>query len=309
MIKPRALRSGDRLAIVAPSSAFKREEFDAGVGELRRIGFEPVFDEAVFARDRYFAGTASQRAAAVRRAFADSSIAGIVCVRGGYGSTQVLPLLDGAELVHAEKPFVGYSDVTSILTFLTLHAGLVAFHGPMLSGRFARGTDGYDRASFEGALCRPEALGELAPPGLEIVRRGVARGPMFGGTITQLLASFGTPFAFDPPAGCVLFLDEVGERPYRLDRMLTQLQQAGFLSRVAAIVFGELPNCDEPNGTVTARQVVADVLTEFPGPVIVGFPSGHTSRPAMTLPLGISYQVIAEGRPRLIAEESAVVPR
>jgi len=309
MVKPRALRSGDRLAVVAPSSAFKHEEFEAGVNELRRIGFEPVFDESIFARHRYLAGTADLRAGAIRKAWSDPSIAGVVCVRGGYGSTQVLPLLDGSEAVRAAKPFVAYSDVTSVLTFLTMHAGLVAFHGPMLAGRFARGTEGYDRASFESALCRPEPMGELAPHGLEVLRPGDARGPMFGGTITQLLASLGTPFAFDPPAGCVLFLDEVGERPYRLDRMLTQLLQAGFLARAVAIVLGELPNCDEPAGGTTGRHVVAEVLADFPGPVVVGFPSGHTSGPAMTLPLGVSCRVVADGRPRLVVEESAVAPR
>jgi muramoyltetrapeptide carboxypeptidase len=306
MIKPRALKRGDRLAVIAPASAFKRDEFDAGVAELNRLGFRPTFDEGVFARERYLAGSAALRAAAVRKAWADPEIAGIVCVRGGFGSAQLLPLLDKAEAARARKPLIGYSDVTSLLTFLTLHCNLVAFHGPMLAGRFDRGAAGYDRESFERAVSRPEPMGELACAALEVIRPGEVRGPLLGGTMTQLLASLGTPYDFNPPHGCVLFLEEVAERPYRLERMLTQLQQAGLLSRAAGIVLGELPRCDEPDGATTGRGVIAEVLHDFPGPVVVGFPSGHTDGPAMTLPLGVDVRLIASGRPRLVVEENAV---
>jgi muramoyltetrapeptide carboxypeptidase len=127
-----------------------------------------------------------------------------------------------------------------------------------------------------------------------------------GGTLTQLLASLATPYAFAPPPGCVLFLDEVGERPYRLDRMVTQLRQSGILGRAAAVVVGELPRCDEPSGQPSARAVIASLLADFSGPVLFGFPSGHTVGPAMTLPFGVSARVVADARPRLIIEEAAV---
>jgi muramoyltetrapeptide carboxypeptidase len=182
----------------------------------------------------------------------------------------------------------------------------VAFHGPMLAGRLGRGADGYDERSFLRALSTPEPLGELRAPALDTIHKGDISGPLFGGTLTQLLSSLGTPFAFDPPAGHVLFLDEVGERPYRLDRMVTQLRQAGLLARAAAVVIGELPKCDEESGDPTARAVMADVFRDFPGPVLIGFPSGHTTGPAMTLPLGVTCRVVADDRPRLVIEESAV---
>jgi len=306
MRKPRALTRGDRLAIVAPASAFNRDEFERGLEEIRRLGFEPVYDDTVFARQRYLAGSADVRAAAIRRAWQDPSIAGLVAVRGGYGSMQVLPLLDREDLRRTPKPFVGYSDLTSVLTFLTTGCDVVAFHGPMLAGRFARGAAAYDLDSFLAALCRPEPMGELAPPALETIRPGEASGLLLGGTMTQLLASLGTPFAFAPPSSFVLFLEEVGERPYRLDRMVTQLQQSGILSRASAVVLGELPKCDEPSSEVSARSVMADLFADFPGPVIIGFPSGHTSGPAMTLPLGVQARVIAGARARLIIEEAAV---
>jgi muramoyltetrapeptide carboxypeptidase len=306
MLKPRALAPGDRIAVVAPASAFNRDEFDRGIDEIRRLGFAPVYDESVFSRHRYLAGTADVRARALRAAFRDHSISAIIGVRGGYGSAQILPLLDVDEVRRARKPLIGYSDLTSLLTFLTIGCGMVAFHGPMLARRLGRGADGYDADTFVKALCRREPIGELAAPGVESIRSGEAKGPLFGGTLTQLLASIGTPFAFSPPAGYVLFLDEVGERPYRLDRMLTQLRQTGLLARASAVVIGELPRCDEPAGDVTARAVVADLFEDFTRPVLFGFPSGHTIGPAMTLPFGVSCRVIAGERPRLVIEESAV---
>jgi muramoyltetrapeptide carboxypeptidase len=306
MLKPRALAPGDRIAVVAPASAFNRDEFDRGIDEIRRLGFTPVYDESVFSRHRYLAGTADVRARGLRAAWRDDSIAAVIGVRGGYGSAQILPLLDVDEARRARKPLIGYSDLTSLLTFLTMGCGIVAFHGPMLVGRLGRGAEGYDADSFVKALCRREPMGELTAPGVESIRDGEAKGPLFGGTLTQLLASLGTPFAFSPPAGYVLFLDEVGERPYRLDRMVTQLRHTGLLARASAVVIGELPRCDEPAGDVTAREVVADLFEDFTGPVLLGFPSGHTVGPAMTLPFGVTCRVIAGERPRLVIEESAV---
>ena len=306
MLKPHALHAGDRLALVAPASPFTREKFDRGVEEVRRLGFVPVYDDTVFARDQYVAGPPELRAEAIHAAWRDPSIAGLIGVRGGYGSAQLLPMLDRNEARRARKPFIGYSDLTSLLTFHTIRCDLVAFHGPMLAGRLGRGLAGYDQDSFVKAVCRREPIGELTGPGVETIRQGEAAGPLLGGTLTQLLASIGTPFAFAPPPGYVLFVDEVGERPYRLDRMVTQLAQTGVLARASAVVVGELPKCDEPSGDPTARTVIANLLRNFDGPVIIGFPSGHTSGAALTLPFGVSCRVIADGRPRIVIEEAAV---
>jgi muramoyltetrapeptide carboxypeptidase len=306
MIKPRALSPGDRVAVVAPASPFERAEFDAGIAELVRLGLTPVYEERVFERRGYLAGEATRRAQELRKAWRDPSVAAVIGARGGFGSVQVLPLLDPIEARERRQVFVGYSDLTSILTFLTLTAGLVCFHGPMLAGRLGRGAEGYDRDSFLGLLMRKEPAGELRAPGLESVRNGEASGPLFGGNLTQIVASLGTPFAFVPPAGCVLFLEDVGERPYRLDRMLMQLRLAAVLDRASALVFGELLRCDEPGGEATARAVVEEYARGFPGPVIFGFPSGHTSGPAFTLPLGIRVRVVAGERSSVAIEEAAV---
>jgi muramoyltetrapeptide carboxypeptidase len=306
MRKPRALRPGDRIAIVAPASPFAREAFDAGVAELRQLGFEPVYTEAVFARDRYLAGPADLRARDFLDAWTDPSVAAIVAARGGYGSVHLLPLLSVDAFRGTPKAFIAYSDNTSVLTWLMQECGVVAFHGPMVEGRFARGEAGYDRDTFTRCLCRTEPAGEIAPAQLEALAPGEAAGELVGGTLTQLVASLGTPFAFDPPAGCVLFLDEVAERPYRLDRMLTQLRLSGLLERAAAIVFNELPECDEPGGEPRARDAVRSVLRDFRGPILYGLPSGHTDGVMLTLPFGVLARVFAGARPALLIEEAAV---
>jgi muramoyltetrapeptide carboxypeptidase len=308
MLKPRALKPGSRIAVVSPASPFKQDQFEAGIAELSGLGFVPVYDETVFAREvpGYISGSAEIRASAIRSALQDPSIDAIIGVRGGYGSAQLLPLLDVEEARRARKPFIGYSDLTILQSFLTIQCGVVAFHGPMLGDTLGLGAGRYDRASFVNAVCRAEPLGELAPTGLEVVHGGTARGLLLGGTVTQLLATMGTKFAFDPPEGYVLFFEEVGERPYRLDRMVTQLCQTGLLSKASAVVIGELNGCDEPGGTLTGRGVMAQVLKDFPGPIIAGFPSGHTKERMYTLPLGVSCRVVADQRPRLVIEEAAV---
>jgi muramoyltetrapeptide carboxypeptidase len=307
MRKPRALRPGDRIALVAPASPFSRESFDKGVGELRRLGYEPVYDDSVFARHRYTAGDAALRAAAFRRAWSDGSIAALMAVRGGYGSVQLLPLLDPDEVARTPKAFIGYSDNTSLLDWITRRCGVVSFHGPMIDGRLAKGEKGYDRDTFMRVLARADAPGTIAHPQMEALREGEAAGVMVGGTLTQLLASLGTPYAFDPPQGHVLFIDEVAERPYRIDRMLTQLRLAGLLSRASAIVFGEMPRCDEPgNGGPAIKSVLAELLADFNGPVLFGLPSGHTDGACMTLPFGVRARVVTAPTPAVIIEEAAV---
>ncbi len=305
MRKPRALKHGDRIAIVAPASPFNREEFTRGVAEIERLGFVPVFDDSVFEKDSgYLAGAPEIRAAAFMRYWTDPDVSALLAVRGGYGSVQLLPLLDRSKVVAEPKLFIGYSDNTSLLSWLNCQCGITALHGPMIEGRLAGGA-GYDRRSFLDLLSGGRQL-QLAPEGLRVLREGEAVGPLYGGTITQLVASLGTPFAFDPPDGCILFLEEVNERPYRIDRMLTQLQLSGVLGRARAIVFGEMRGCDEPNGTVTALDAIARTTRACAVPIITGFPSGHTTGPIWTLPLGVDVRVSTQPQPTLLIEDAPV---
>ena len=304
--RPLPLKAGDRIAVVSPASPFARDEFDGGIAELTRLGFVPVYDESVFAREAgYLSGTPALRAEAFMRYWTDPAVAALIAVRGGYGSVQLLPLLDRERIQATPKLFIGYSDNTSILSWLTCQCGLTALHGPMLERRLSRGGPGYDESSFLALVQSGRGL-VLAPDGLTILKQGEATGPLFGGTLTQLVASLGTPYAFDPPQGCILFVEDVNERPYRLDRMLTQLRLSGVMDRAKGLVFGEMRGCDDQAENVTARGVVERLTREFSGPVVYGFPSGHTSGPCWTLPLGVQVCVSTSPFPSLTVEESAV---
>ena len=306
LVKPRALRPGDRVAIVAPASPFPEEALEAGMAELRRLGFEPVADARAFERTGYVAGPAESRAAALQAAFEDPLSGAIVAARGGYGSVELLPFLPVAALRHSPKLLVGYSDITALLAFVTTRCGVVAAHGPCVAAGLHLGPAGYDASTFVRTMTSVEPLGVLPAPGLEPLAAGEASGLLLGGNLTQLAASMGTPFAFDPPRGCVLFLEDVGERPYRIDRLLTQLTFAGVLDRAAAVVFGEFPGCDEADGSATARGAALRRLRGFRGPVLWGLPAGHTIGPALTLPLGVRARVTAGSLPVVEILESAV---
>lgn len=290
--------------MLAPASPFPRDEFDKGVAELRRLGFEPVWDDRVFEKTGYVAGTPDSRARQLREALADPTVDAIIAVRGGYGSVQMLPLLSATDLPPGPPPaLIGYSDITTLQTWLTGRHATVSIHGPMLDRRLSVGPTAYDEASLLASL-RPTPMGPLCPPGVEVLRGGEARGLLLGGTLSQLVASLGTPWALVPPEGSVLVLEDVGERPYRIDRMLEQLRQAGWWTRVSGVVFGQMTGCDEPGGAVTARQVVADAMVNFCGPVLFGFPVGHTTTPLVTVPWGVWGRLVTGEIPGVIVEEA-----
>ncbi len=305
MITLRQLNSGDRVALVAPASSFPVEELAAGVAELARLGLEAVYDESIFDKDRFVAGSPAVRAQAIHKAWADPSISALVAMRGGYGSAQVLPLLDPGLVRRSRKALIGYSDITAILSFYH-QQGLTAIHGPMIDRRIAKGPMAYDENSFRRVLMSAEPAGELRPAALEVLRPGMATGTLLGGTITQLVSSLGTPWAFAAEAGCVLFLEDIGERPYRIHRMLTQLVQAGLFNRASGIVFGEFPGCDEPGGDPSIRDVLREFTAGFAGPVLFGFPSGHTAGATWTLPFGVRAEVVGSASPAVIIMEAAV---
>lgn len=303
--RPRRLQPGDRIALVAPASPVKADDLERGADEIRTLGFEPVYDDRVRARHGYVAGLPRLRASALTDAWRDPSIRGVVAVRGGYGSQQLLPLLEPRWLAADPKVFVGYSDLTALLAWHVAH-GAVAFHGPMAEGRLAQGQAGYDRASLLAAVTQPVPMGTLAPAGLEVIRPGEAAGVLTGGTLTQVASLLGTPFASVPREPTILFLEDVGERPYRLDRLITQLHQAGMFRYVTGVVLGVFPGCDEGAGGPTARAVLGDLFAHFPGPVVFGFPSGHTLGATITLPFGVAARLVTGAAPALSIEEPAV---
>lgn len=305
MTRLRRLRPGDRIALVAPASSFPSDEVELGAAELRRLGFEATYSPTVFDRARFTAGSSEARARAIHDALVDPGVAALVSIRGGYGSAELLPLLDPAVIRTARKPLIGYSDITALLN-LYLRCGLTAIHGPMIDRRISKGPSAYHVDSFVRVLTSPDPPGEMRPDQLETLHPGEGRGTLVGGTLTQLMASLGTPWAFDPPEGCILFLEDIGERPYRVHRLLTQAAQAGILARARGIVFGECPGCDEPGGDPGIRDVLREFTASFTGPVLFNFPSGHTVGATWTLPFGVTVNVVGGANPALTILESAV---
>jgi muramoyltetrapeptide carboxypeptidase len=281
------------------------EEVQAGVVELQRLGLEAVFDQTVFDKDRFVAGSVKTRVRAILSAWEDPSIAALIAIRGGYGSAQLLPFLDPDVMVESRKALIGYSDITAILSLYQRH-GLAAIHGPMIDRRISKGPSAYDEDSFRRIMMSNEPAGDLKPAQLETLHAGTATGILTGGTLTQLMASMGTPWAFDPPRGSVLFIEDIGERPYRIHRMLTQAAQAGVFLHAAAIVFGEFPGCDEPGGDPAIRDVLRDFMKDFRGPVLFNFPSGHTAGPTWTLPFGVKAEIVGGPAPVVRILEAAV---
>lgn len=285
--RPPALRPGDRVVVLAPASAADRHRLDRGARALAELGFDVRVSPQAYARHGRFAGRDARRAATLREAVADPAVRAIFLARGGFGAARLLPLVE-RDLARAEpKILVGYSDATSLLSFVTGKLGWVSFHGPMVATDFPT-LRAPDRVSLldalSGARGEPIAFAET-------IRRGVAAGRTFGGCLSILVSQLGTRFAVDL-SGRMLFLEDVNEEPYQLDRMLTQLRLTGQLSRARGIVFGEMPNCG-------ARRELFAVIEERTAdlgiPVAFGLPSGH-GRGKRTLPLGVRARLDAGRR-------------
>jgi muramoyltetrapeptide carboxypeptidase len=303
--RPRPLRAGDRVGIVAPAGAVDVEALDRGLDVLRGLGFEVVEGGAVRDRWRYAAGTLDARVRDLRAFWADESIAAIVCARGGAGAGWIAAGLDGAALAARPKAFVGYSDLTYLHSLLNAH-GLVTFHGPMVAADLALGR--LDEASWRNAL-GGEPPYEVGPGAMRPLRAGSAEGRLQGGCISILAAAAGTPFAMRPdPAGTVLFLEDVKEKPFRLDRALLQLRASGALQGVRGVVFGDMLGCEAEGGAdYRLEDVLLGALDGLEVPVAIGLSSGHTENPNVTLPLGARARLTcAGGGARLeILEEAA----
>lgn len=289
-IKPRALRPGDKVGIVAPASNVKREMLEAGCDGLRRAGYEPFYFESILDRDLYFAGSVERRARELEDMFARDDIRAIVCARGGYGSNYLLPALDIDKFAAHPKIFVGYSDLTSLLTSFAGAANLVTFHGPMVAKDFAI-ADGIDLASWQSALSgAPDweiGLGSGAKP----LVAGHAEGILYGGCLSILVAALGTPYDIRT-AGTILFIEDIAAKPFQIDRMLMQLKLAGRLKDVRGIIFGEMMDCRQsPDQDYTLEEVILRIVSDLHIPVAFGLRSGHVSRANITLPIGVKARL------------------
>lgn len=305
VLRPKALSRGSRVAVIAPASSAKPERIDAGIAALRRLEFDAVEGKHLRGRaPQYFSGTVEERLADFHAAFADPSIDGIICSRGGYGSNYLLEHVD-LELVRANpKPFFAYSDTTVLQNMLLDRAGLVSFHGPMAAADFYR-DDGIDEPSLEAAVTG--GMAAIGPAeGLRTLRPGRVSGVLYGGCLSMIVSSLGTPFAAETE-GKLLFLEDINAKPYQLDRMLRQLMLAGKFDGVSGIVFGEMLDCASQPGDVSMLEaMILRVLDWFEGPIAIGLRSGHVSRANVTLAFGIEAELDLTGEPSLRFLEAAV---
>jgi len=269
--KPRALRPGAVFGIAAPGGPVEPERVLAGEACLRAAGYRTRRRDDLFARRGYLAGDDERRAGELMELVLDPQVDAILCARGGYGCDRILPRLDAAAVRRAAKPLVGYSDVTALLLWQRRCAGLVGFHGPMLE----RGGE-VDPVALAGlfSLLRGEAP-------LPYVLRGEGRGGgraegrLLGGSLALVVASLGTRWQVDA-RGAILLLEDVGERPYRIDRMLQQLRGAGVLARAAGIGLGGFTGCEDPRYPEPAvEEELDEVLRPLRLPLVAGLPFGH----------------------------------
>jgi muramoyltetrapeptide carboxypeptidase len=293
ILKPTALRPDDKVGIIAPASNIKPELLEAGLTGLRRLGYEPVYLAGILERNLYFAGSIDRRLRELEELLKRDDIKALACARGGYGTNNLLERLDFKEFTDHPKIVVGYSDNTSLLTAIHDRSGLVTFHGPMVTKDFAT-PGGVELSSWQNAV-GGAACWSIPVEGIQVLKAGRNRGKLYGGCLSLLVASLGTPFEIQTE-GTVLFMEDIGAKPYQIDRMLMQLRLAGKLEQVKGFVFGEMVDCLQPGGQdYTLQEVILRVLENYDVPIIYGLPSGHVSHANITLPIGVQAELIAEG--------------
>ena len=296
-VKPVRLKPGDTIGIVAPAGPFDPEKFIKGRAVLESMGFRTVFDETIFQKHGFLAGTDAQRADQVNRLFADGTVQAVACARGGYGSMRILGFLDFETIQKNPKIFVGFSDISVLLSVLHDRCDLVTFHGPVVTT--LAHADKETVAAMEWAMTSDTPL-ELAPENGMVVRSGLASGLVAGGNLTTLCHLVGTPYA---PSfkGKILLLEDLGEAPYRIDRMLTQMKLAGCFDGMAGLILGSFESCGPPS---EIYALVGDIFEDMNIPVMAGFEFGHGRRNIM-IPLGLGA-TLDTGKERLLFHEAAV---
>jgi len=309
-IKPRKLKAGSTIGLVAPSGAFVKTKFRRGCDYLQSKGYRLVVGKHSHCKYGYMAGKDDERASDINAMFADDSVDAIMCIRGGYGSSRILDRIDYDLIRRKPKIFVGFSDPTALQLAIFKKSGVVTFYGPMLSFDFGDAVSQYTWESMYGVLSNAKPYGTIKfpPSGAEyfkVINPGDTRGELLGGCITLIQTLIGTDYMPDL-SGKILFLEDAGELPYRLDRVLFHLKNAGVFRGLSGVIIG---NTDIPRQVLrrdlTIAQILRDVFKDYDYPVIYDLPFGHC-RDKITLPQGVSAFVSTSDR-ILSLEESGVV--
>ena len=303
-VKPRALRAGDTVGIVAPASNIQRSLLEAGSRALSELGYKPFYLPSILEQELYFAGPVERRVRELEEMFQRDEVRAIICARGGYGCNYLIPALNLEKIREHPKIVVGYSDITSLLSFFADACRMVTFHGPMITKDFSEAGHVH-LASWSAAVSGAGAQWEIPTEGVTVLEAGKAEGILYGGCLSMLVASLGTPYEIETD-GTILFIEDVAAKPFQIDRMLMQLKLAGKLSKVRGIVFGEMLDCvQHPAQDYTLHDVVKRVVGDLEIPVAFGLPSGHVSRPNITLPISVRATLVVEDTVRLTIMEAA----
>ena len=286
-LKPPRLKQGDTIGIVAPASHFDLEKFNRGIAVLESMGFNALVPEKLFNKKGYFAGSDLERAEMVNRYFADTSIKAIMCARGGYGSIRILSLLDYKTIQKNPKIFIGFSDVSALLSTLYLRCRLVTFHGPTVT------TLGNSDNRTKDSLLSMITSGEKPEIAMEsgiTIQPGSASGPVLGGNLNTLCHLLGTPFQPDFK-GCILFLEDRGEAAaYRIDRMLSQMKLAGCFNGLAGLILGNFEDCGDTDDII---RIAGDIFKDDKIPILAGLEVGHGKR-NLAIPTGLNATLNAD---------------
>ncbi|MBN2097034.1 MAG: LD-carboxypeptidase [Candidatus Omnitrophica bacterium] len=305
--KPLRLKKKDTIGIVAPAWSFDPGNFKRGVEKLRSLGFRVKYDRAIFSKYWSMAGYDDERARLINQMFADKEVKAIFCAKAGYGSIRTIPYLDRNIIRRNPKIFIGYSDITILLSYLHKTAGMVVFHGPVVADEIYENMNPITLDYLLSILMQPQPLGEMSFSTLKTLRPGKASGILLGGNMSLIMSAIGTPYDIDT-YNKILFLEDIGEDLEFIDNYLMHLKLAGKFKRIKGIIFGKMLDCLDHSGKkYTIQDILNDILPDLDVPIIYGFPSGHRGREEMdiTLPFGVSVTLDANV-PKLIVNEPAV---
>lgn len=305
MLRPKGLKFGDRLGLISPASPTSKENVEKAYKQLMKMGFKVEVGESCYEEYGYLAGSDKSRAEELNNMFEDENIDGIICMRGGYGTPRILELLDYEAIKNNPKVFIGYSDITALHIAINQKSNLVTFHGPMVASNMIEDFDDFSKNSLYNSVLENNLIGELVNPPeeeIEIINGGIAEGKIIGGNLCLLADTLGTPYEIDTK-GKILFIEEIGEEPYCIDRMFTQLRLAGKFKDASGIILGDFNNCEaetsEYADSLSLRQVIKDIIKPLGKPTIYNFQSGHC-QPMITIPFGIKAKLDATNRQLII---------
>jgi len=309
VIKPKAVKKGATIGIVAPSGPEDRDKINKGIKVLENMGFKVKLSENAFCKYGYLAGEDDFRAEEINRMFLDDSIDAIIALRGGYGAPRILDKINYEIIKENPKVFIGYSDITALHISINQLCGLITFHGPMVTSDMAEDFHDFSKESLLRAISNTSSLGKITNPGGEKILSlsgGRAEGILTGGNLSLICSTLGTSYEIDTE-GKILFIEDIDEEPYSVDRMLTQLKLSGKLEKARGIIIGDWNNCvpEDPEKSLTLMEIFEDILLPLKKPIIYNVKAGHCN-PMITLPLGAKISIDGD-KGEIYIEESAVI--